>query len=261
MSFRKVASTSLCAALMSLLAPAMAAPVHYTFSTGSIIYGPSEITSLLSGLTVSGAFTYEPATPLFGQSGDLGFEPGYSIYATSGPVIQSFYHISGAIGTHQFSDITGTTSVRNGYTGGVATSSTLDIITLNSEVTPKVGTNTQPTEYQRQLNGFTIGDYTLNNVRLLWVGGVTGGTFNFLNDSGLPAELPSFQGRLIFDFVRTDDPTNTANVSYYSNSVGFGGLTVQAAAVPEANTSLMMVVGLGILGLATRRRQHKRQVA
>lgn len=173
MSFRKVASTSLCAALMSLLAPAMAAPVHYTFSTGSIIDGPS--------------------------------------------------------------DITGTTSVRNGYTGGMPTSSTLDIITLNSEVTPKVGTNTQPTEYQRQLNGFTIGDYTLNNVRLLWVGGVTGGAFNFLNDGGLPAELPSFQGRLIFDFVRTDDPTNTANAPYYSNSVGFGGLTVQAAAVPEAD--------------------------
>lgn len=255
MSFRKTAAASVCAVLMSMVAPAMAAPVQYTFTAGPVFSGPSEIASLLSGLAISGAFTYDAATPLYGQSGDLGFEPGYAVYATGGSVIQSFYGLSGHIGTNQFSDIVGSTSVRNGYTGGVPTTSTLDIVSLNADVTPKAGSNTLPTDYQRQLVGFTVGDYTLSNVRLFWAGGVTGGGFNFLNDNGLPTALPAFQGRVAFDFVRTDDPTNIANLPYYANTVIFSGLAVQAAPVPEADTSLMLLAGLGVLGLMARRRR------
>jgi hypothetical protein len=254
MSFHKVASSSLCAALMTMLAPAMAAPVQYTFSTGAVLSGPSAITSLLSGLTVSGSFTYDAATPLLGQSGDLGFEPGYAVYATSGNVIQSFYGLSGSVGNHAFSDIVGSTSVRNGYTGGTPTTSTLDIVTLNADPTLKAGANSPPTDYQRQLQGFQVGDYTLANVRLFWAGGVTGGALNFLDNNGLPASLPAFQGRLVFDFVRTDDPTNTANVPFYSNSVSFSGLTVQA--VPEADAVVMVLAGLGVMGLAAARRRQ-----
>lgn len=260
MSFHKVAGASLFAALMSLTAPSMAAPVQYTFTAGPVFSGPSELASLLSGLAISGSFTYNAATPVYGQSGDLGFEPGYTVYATSGSLIQSFYGISGSIGTHTFSDIVGSTNIRNGYTGGMPTPSTLDVISLNAEVTPKVGANTPPIEYARQLNGFTVGDYTLNNVRLFWGSGMPGTPFNFLNDSSLPGELPTFQGRIAFDFVRTDDPTNTANVPYYTNTVIFSGLTVQAAAVPEAGTTAMMVVGLGVLGLASRRRQKQQAI-
>lgn len=257
MSFRKVVSTSLCTALLALAAPSIAAPVQYTFSTGEVLGGRPELTSLLSGLTVSGAFTYDAATPFFAQSGDLGFEPGYAIYATSGNVIQSFYGISGSVGSHQFSDIVGSTSIRNGNNGAVPTGNQFDVVALDAEPTPKVGANTQPSDYQRNLNGFTLGDYTLTNIRLYWYGGLAS-PFNILADSSLPATLPGFEGRLAFDFYRTNDPTNTANIPYSSNTVTFSGLKVQVAAVPEADTSLMMVVGLGVLGLAARRRQPKR---
>ncbi|RZL04224.1 MAG: PEP-CTERM sorting domain-containing protein [Rubrivivax sp.] len=261
MSFHNVAGASLFATLLSLTAPSMAAPVQYTFTAGPIFSAPSDLASLLNGQAISGSFRYDAATPVYGLSGDLGFEPGYTVYATSGSSIQSFYGLSGSIGGHQFSDIVGSTSIRNGYTGGIPNPSTLDIVSLNAEVTPKVGTNTAPSDYARQLNGFTVGDYTLNNVRLFWASGIVGTPFNFLADSTLPGELPTFQGRIAFDFVRTDDPTNTANVPYYSNTVIFSGLTVQATAVPEADTTAMMVVGLGMLGLASRRRQQKPAIA
>lgn len=260
MSLHKVAGASVFAALMSLMAPSMAAPVQYTFTAGPVFSGSSDLATLLNGLAISGAFSYDAATPLYGQSGDLGFEPGYAVYATSGSLIQSFYGFSGSIGGHQFSDIVGSTSIRNGYNGGFPTNATLDIVSLNAEVTPKVGANTTPSDYERQLNGFTVGDYTLHNVRLFWATGVAGTPVNFLNDSSLPGQLPTFQGRIAFDFVRTNDPTNTANLPYYSNTVIFSGLVAQAAAVPEAGTTVMVVVGLGVLGLVSRRRQQKRVI-
>ena len=246
MSFRKVASTSLCAALMSLVAPAMAAPVQYSFSTSSFAVGSSALLALLGQTTVSGSFTYDSAGALYGQSGDLGFEPGFAAYAGPEGVVQSYYGLSGSVAGLQFSDIVGSANVGNNLQGSVS-----DLFTLNSETTLKVGANTPPSDYARQLIGFTVGAYTLSNVRLYWTG-------NFLNDSALPATPPTFSGVLALDFVRTDDPTNLANAPYYSNSVFFTGLTVQAAAVPEADTSIMMAVGLGVLGLAARRRQQKR---
>lgn len=256
MSLRKIASASLCTALLSCLTPALAAPVSYTFSTSAPISGPAELTGLLSGLSVSGVFTYNAATPFLGLSGDLGFEPGYSTYATNGTLTQAVLGLAGSVGGHQFSDIAGTASIRNANTG-TPSATLLDIISLTSDPTLKAGANTPPSDYARQLQGFTLGGYTLNNVRLYWIGGITGGAFNFLGDSSLPAELPTFQGRLAFDFVRTDDPTNIANVPYYSNTVTFGGLSVQATAVPEVDTQLMVLIGLGMVGIAARRRQAR----
>ena len=244
MSFRKVASTSLCAALMSLVAPAMAAPVQYTFSTSAFAVGSSTLLSLLGQTTVSGGFTYDSAGALFGQSGALGFEPGFAAYAGPQGAVQSFYGLSGSVAGRQFSDIVGSANVGNNLQGSVS-----DLFSLNSETTLKVGANTPPSDYARQLIGFTVGAYTLSNVRLYWSG-------SFLNDSALPSTPPSFSGVLALDFVRTDDPTNLANVPYYSNSVFFTGLTVQAAAVPEADTSLMVLMGLAMLGFAARRRQR-----
>lgn len=245
MSFHKVASTSLCAALMSLVAPAMAAPVQYTFSTTAFTAGSPELRALLTGQSVSGSFIFDSAGTFYAKSGDLGFEPGYAIYSGPAGVVQSFYGLSGSVGGRQFSDIVGSANVNNS-----TQISGNDILSLTSETTPKVGTNTPPADYPRQLIGFTLGDYTLSNVRLYWIG-------NFLNDSSLPATLPASSGVLALDFVRTNDPTNLANAPYYSNTVFFGGLTVQAAAVPEADTTLMMVVGLGVLGVAARRRKAR----
>ncbi|CAH0352894.1 PEP-CTERM sorting domain-containing protein [Aquabacterium sp. CECT 9606] len=256
MSLNKFVCAGLLTAGLSCLTPAMAAPVSYTFSTGAAIGGPAELTHLLSGLTVSGSFVYDQTVPLLGSSGDLGFEPGYSIYATPGSPDQAFRTLTGSVGAYQFSDIAGSASIRNANTG-VPSATMLDIISLTSDPTVKAGTNTTPADYDRQLQGFTLGNYTLHNVRLYWIGGVGGGAFNFLSDSALPAELPTFQGRLAFDFVRTDDPTNLANIPYYSNTVTFGGLTVQAAAVPETDTYLMALVGLGLVGVAVRRRQQR----
>lgn len=255
MSLNKFVCAGLLTAGLSCLTPAMAAPVSYTFSTGAAIGGPSELTILLSGLTVSGSFVYDQTVPLLGSSGSLGFEPGYSVYAIPGSPDQAFRSIAGSVGAHQFSDIAGSASIRNDNTGAPSPF-LLDIISLTSDPTVKAGTNTTPADYDRQLQGFTLGNYTLHNVRLYWISGTGGGAFNFLSDSSLPAELPSFQGRLAFDFVRTDDPTNLANVPYYSNTVTFDALSVQASAVPEADTYLMALVGLGMVGAALRRRQQ-----
>lgn len=245
MSFRKVASTSLCAAFMSLAAPAMAAPVQYTFSTSAFAGGAPTLLALLGQTTVSGNFTFNSAAPLYGQSGDLGFESGFSVYAGPAGSAQSFYGLSGTVAGRQFSDIVGSANVGNdnpNYGG--------DIFTMNADTTLKLGAVTTPSDYARQLIGFTVGDYTLSNVRMLWTG-------NFLNDSSLPAAPPSFSGTLALDFVRTADPTNTAGIPYYSNTVFFTGLTVQASAVPELEMANLMLVGLGLLGALAHRRRRQ----
>lgn len=227
---------------------ALAAPTTYQFTAAGTVTGSAELLALLGDShQASGQFKYDPAGSLLGGSGALGFEPGYAIYAGSASAVQSLLGLQGQVGGHAFSDIVGAVSVGNDnpYRGGV------DILTINADPTPKVGQNTVPTDHPRQLQGFQLGGYTLSNVRLYWA--ESSATGDFLASYALPGSLPAFKGTLALDFVRTADPTNTANTPYYANTVFISGLTVQATAVPEPGA-----VGLALVGLAglwvTRRR-------
>lgn len=239
--------------LSAALTSAFAAPTTYTFSTTASAFGLN--TSLLSQLgtfNVHGSFQYDAAGDYFGNSGALGFLPGYSIYGAPVGGVQSFSHLNGAVGAHSFSDPRGSVVVANNNPFYYGT----DYVQLSADTGIKANTNTYPTNYPRQLAGFTLGQYTLIDVRLFWMTGIAGVT-DFLNNSQLPSALPGLTGRLALDFVRTDDPHNTANVNFYSNSVFFDGLTVHAAPVPEPETYAMLLAGLGLMGAVARRRKAK----
>lgn len=232
---------------------AIAAPTTYTFSTTASAYSSNaNILSQLGAFNVHGSFQYDAAGDYFGNSGALGFSPGYSVYGAPVGGIQSYSNLNGVIGTHSFSDPRGSVTVANNnpyYYGN-------DYLQLSADTGIKPNTNTYPTNYPRQLAGFTVGQYTLIDVRLFWSTGIAGVT-DFLSNSQLPNALPGLTGRLALDFVRTDDPHNTANVPFYSNSVFFDGLTVHAAPVPEPETYAMLLAGLGLMGAVTRRRKTK----
>ena len=227
---------------------ALAAPIAYQFTASGPVTGSAELVGLLGDShQASGQFKYDPAGSLLGGSGALGFEPGYAIYAGNASAVQSLLGLQGQVGGHAFSDVVGAASVGNdnAYRGG------LDILTINADPTPKAGQNSVPSDYPRQLQGFQLGAYTLSNVRLYWV--ETPATGDFLSSYALPGSLPAFKGTLALDFVRTADPTNTANTPYYANTVFISGLTVQASAVPEPGAVGLALVGLAGLVMSRRR--------
>lgn len=235
-----ISATGCLLALALASQSAMAAPVAYQFSATGTASGSAELVALLGDShQVSGQFMYDPAGSLLGGSGSLGFEPGYAIYAGNTAAIQSLLGLQGQVGGRVFSDVVGAVSVGNDnpFRSGV------DILTINADPTPKVGQNTLPTDYSRQLLGFQLGDYSLSNVRLYWVESAASG--DFLSSYALPGGLPAFQGTLALDFVRTADPGNTANTPYFANTVFIAGLTAQAAPVPEPGA-----LGLALAGLA-----------
>jgi hypothetical protein len=248
-SIRIAAVTLLAGALSSA---ASAASVEYTFSTATGLTGAGHIAALLGAdAKVEGSFTYNNSGTFYGASGALGYEPGYAIYApsTTPGTLASFRGLAGHVGARSFSDIFGSVNVGN----DVATLSGADVLSLSADPIPKLGQNTLPTDFQRQLQGFTVGDYTLSNVRLYWTESLT--QPDFLASYALPTTLPAFKGRLMLEFVRTDDPTNTAGLPYGSNTVYFDGLTVQAAPVPEPTSAALMLAGFMVAGgmLARRR--------
>lgn len=103
--------------------------------------------------------------------------------------------------------------------------------------------------FARQLQGFTLGDYTLRNVRLPWIAPI-----DFLPGSALPAQLPAFSGTLALDFVLTSDPLGP---SLGGNTVFFHGVTLQTAAVPEPSTMGLALGGLALVTARSLRRKAR----
>lgn len=230
--------------LGSALMPAMAAPVSHTFSTGTAAFGASDIISLLGPhAVVTGSFRYDTAAPVYPQSDD----PNYAVYFGQSGAL-AFSGISGSVGGKSFSDIYGSVNVGNDHPvlG--------DSLTMTSDL-PAIDGSSTVLPGPRQLQGFTLGDYALHNVRLFWNSSAEHD--NFLASNALPGELPDFAGTLALDFVLTADPTNTAGTPYYSRTVFFQGLTVQAMAVPEPGTGALLLGGLGLVACVVNRQKRR----
>lgn len=218
-----------------------AAAQHYRFSsTATSATGPlaAQLGTAAAGASspsVSGNFTFDPATAFTGGSGALGYEPGYAVYA--GAVRQ----LSGQAFGRAFSDVYVNASVANNLAGQQ------DVISLTADATPLAGSNRLPASSPRQLVGFTLGELQLSNVRLFWIGAASAWP-----GYALPSVLPATGWRLALDFVPANDPLNTANAAYYANTVFIDGVAVQA--VPEPSAMLMVLAGVGLLAAWSRRR-------
>ena len=195
---------------------AIAAPTVYNFTTAPGPYGSSPgLGSLFSATDfVSGSFTYDPASPVTGTG-----TYGDAIYGyAAAPVVLSFYSIAGTVGGNAFSDPRGFVTVGNDRQMSPS-GPYVDSVQLYSDTFTATGPH--------NFVGFTLGGYTLVNVRFLWVESTD--IPDFLTTQDLPATPPKFMGRLALDFVPTDNPTLPA-----TSFVFFNGVTVTPA-VPACN--------------------------
>lgn len=216
----------------------MSAPVTYSFSTSSSPFGTSPIADLfVDNAIVSGTFEYDSQAP-FVQ--DVGTGLSYGGHNQTTGNVASFSDLLGEVSGRTFSDPRGVVIVGNDRLPAL-----LDSLALSAD--PSI-TSTSP----RNLIGFTIGDFTLVNVRFFWLEGqaVPELISDFLGDEALPGTLPTFNGRLAFDFIQTG-----ATPTALAGSVFFDGLIVSAMPVSEPETLALLLSGLGSLALLSRRRK------
>jgi len=230
----------------TLSSAAVAAPQTYAYQTAGSLTGSIAVITALGGqqgLASSGSFNYDSAAPFLGGSGSLGFEPGYAVFSGVGTT-WALSKLQGQLGGRSYSDVVGTVNVGNNLS-----TPSRDILSISADPTPKLGQNTLPADLGRQLIGFTVGDFALVNVRMIW--GASGpADSTFLGSYALPTSLPTFGGVLALDFARVSDPNNVANRPFYENTVFLSGLTVSA--VPEPAAAVLALAGVGLL--ANRRR-------
>jgi len=252
-----ISAGALLAGCGGLLGETLAAPITYNFSTGALNSG--YYCGALPGCTYSstdlhpwfsfsgsahlqGSFVYDSERPLTLTAGD-----GSSIY---GGNPSSYSDLSGTVDGHNFSDPRGFTQVAD------EKFSLFDPITSTTTMVDFLGLTADPAlsnPNPHNLTGFSVGGYTLVNVRMFWYEGMNMPELvpDLYNNQDLPTTLPSFHGRLALDFV----PTGNTNLSLTPGSIFFDGLSVTP--VPEPETYAMLLAGLGLLGWHARRRKSR----
>jgi len=236
--------------MIALAGSADAAPVKYRFTTDAAAFGgptgpaiPFPSPSLFDGGT-SGTFVYDSEAPFV-----LTLADGASLYSGAIPssvsgITTTLSDLSGAVAGFSFSDSGGQGIVGNDSFLPSGSSTKVDFFQLAFD--PPLSSPAP-----RNLAGFTVGEFILINFRMFWIEGQTtpGLVPDFLSDQDLPAALPSFTGRVAFDFIQTGNPAATSFVF-------FDGLRVVPAAVTEPATLALLGAALASLGLSRRRKRH-----
>jgi hypothetical protein len=218
---------------------AMATPVTYAFTTGITSYSaPSAAFTALSGLSVSGSFTYDTDGALIGSS-------------TTGALYQGITSLSGTVGGYSFSDSSGLIAVQNdGYTPPTPTAGApFDLLQLSAD--PGLGLSGS-----YNLQGFTVSGLTLANVRLFWIENIPG-TSDFLDSNNLPPALPTYSGRLSLDFAPSPYSPVDGQPSLTGPALSivfFDGLNVSPVTAVPLPASLPLFAS-GLLGVMFAKRR------
>jgi hypothetical protein len=234
---------------MILLAAAVnfaaAAPVTYSFSTGTVVSGgpstaggPAPALNLFGSTGVSGTFVYDSEAQFATLAPDGSVYRGFTPQSVTG-FATSLSDLSGSVGGHAFADVSGSTLVGNDTFGSALPE--VDIVQFLFD--PPLS-STLP----HNLTGLDLEGFDLINIRMFWIEGHPDADPpipDFLTDQSLPATPPSFHGRLAFDFIQTGNPAATSFIF-------FDELSIQPLAIPEPQTYALMLAAFGLLGFAFR---------
>ena len=223
--------------IASLAIPATASVVRYNFTTGpQLTFGPPDVLGKFAG-PVTGSLVYDDAVPLTGQGPSPAF--GFLFASLYNGAIVS---LNGAVDGRSLSDTAG---------GNVVTSN--DAYQIPSPPPPAPLTDlflllADPFQigpgFVHTLSGFDIGAFRLVNVRMFWNETLQGAP-DFLTNDALLADLPTFAGRLVLDFVPISPigapPTAPTTFAF------FDGLRVTRATVPAPQTLPLLAGALLVL--------------
>lgn len=213
-------------ALAALLAttPAGATAVRYAFETGPFSFSAGNAPVFEFNSFVSGEIDYDADAPQ-SSAGPGGTFVHLFASGNLAATVQGFDILDPFGGA-----VVGDEQTLTGPPGGA------DLLVLTAE----------PQLLPPDIVGFELNGFRLVNVRLFWLETLFGAP-DFLSSSTLPATLPSFAGRLALDFV----PVTGGPVGF----AFFDGLSVRPLVVPTPEPGSLVLLGLGLAGLAIRARR------